>query len=73
MIAHVQPTPEELLEEAKPLTTAARQAVCEAITIHKKLGNSIVEWRDGRVVIVPPEEIVVDPPSSNGDPKSAAS
>ncbi len=27
---------------------------------HKRLGESIAVWRDGRVVIVPPEEIDVD-------------
>jgi hypothetical protein len=67
------PTREELLEEAEPLTAAAREAVRETLTVHKKLGNSIVVWRDGRVVIVPPEEIEVDPPSSNGDPASPSS
>ena len=67
MITRGQPTPEELLREAEPLTAAAREAVREALTVHKKLGNSIVVWRDGRVVIVPPEEIVVDPPQANGN------
>jgi hypothetical protein len=66
MIAPRLPTPEELLEEAEPLTAAARTAVREALTVHKKLGHSIVVWRDGRVVVIPPEEIVIDPPS-NGD------
>ncbi len=28
-----------------------------AIRDHKQAGNSIAEWRGGRVVIVPPEEI----------------
>lgn len=72
MIAHRQPTPDELLSEAEPLTRAAREAVREALTIHKRLGNSVVVWHDGRVVIVPPEEIVVDPPS-NGEPASPSS
>ena len=36
------------------------RAVREAVLRHKKLGESIAEWRDGRVVIVPPEEIEVD-------------
>jgi len=66
MIAHRHPTPDELLREAEPLTVAAREAVREALIIHKRLGNSIAVWRDGSVVIIPPEEIVVDPPASNG-------
>ena len=40
------------------------RAVREAVLRHKKLGQSIAEWRDGRVVIVPPEEIDVDEPPS---------
>jgi hypothetical protein len=66
MIAPKLPSPEELLGEAEPITVAAREAVREALTVHKKMGNSIVVCRDGHVVIVAPEEIVDDPPS-NGD------
>ena len=36
------------------------RAVREAVLRHKRLGETIAEWRDGHVVIVPPEEIVVD-------------
>ena len=36
------------------------RAVREAVLRHKRLGETIAEWRDGQVVIVPPEEIVVD-------------
>lgn len=36
---------------------AIGDAVEEAIRDHKRAGNSIAEWRDGRVVLVPPEEI----------------
>lgn len=39
---------------------AVQQAVREAISRHKKLGESIAVWRDGRVVIIPPEEIPED-------------
>ncbi len=37
-----------------------RQAVREELIRCKKLGHSVSEWRDGRVVIVPPEEIPFD-------------
>jgi hypothetical protein len=36
---------------------AAGRAVEEAVRDHKRAGNPIAEWRDGRVVLVPPEEI----------------
>ena len=67
MIARHKYTVEELLKQAELLTAAGQEAVREALLFHKRNGNSIAVWRDGRVVIVPPEEIVVDPPPSNGD------
>jgi hypothetical protein len=35
---------------------AAGRAVEEAVRDHKRAGNPIAEWQDGRVVLVPPEE-----------------
>jgi len=35
------------------------RAVNHALQMHKRLGNPIAIWKDGQVVIVPPEEIVV--------------
>ena len=37
-----------------------QQAVRKAILAHKKAGNPIAEWRDGRVVWTPPEEIDIE-------------
>ena len=39
------------------IVDAIGSAVEEAIRDHKRAGNPIAEWRDGKVVIVPPEEI----------------
>lgn len=39
---------------------AARKGVAEALARHKALGQSIAIWRDGKVVIVPPQEIEID-------------
>ena len=39
------------------IVEAAGWAVEEAVRDHKRAGNPIAEWRDGRVVLVPPEEI----------------
>ena len=50
------PAPEFKVEE---VIEAMRLAVREALARHKALGQSIVVWRDGRVVVVPPEEIEV--------------
>ena len=40
----------------------SRTPVREALLQHKKLGNPIVVWKDGKVVWIPPEEIPVDDP-----------
>ena len=41
---------------------AMGRAVREALWRHKQLGESIVVWRDGQIVTVPPEEIEVERP-----------
>jgi len=38
-----------------------QQAVNDALRTHKRLGNPIAAWRDGKVVIIPPEDIIVPP------------
>jgi hypothetical protein len=39
------------------IVQAAGRAIEAAVQDHKRAGNTIAEWRDGRVVLVPPEEI----------------
>jgi hypothetical protein len=69
MIARRKMTADELMEQANALTLAGQEAVREALLFHKRNGNSIAVWQDGRVVILPPEEIVVDePPATNSNP-----
>lgn len=36
------------------------RAVRAALLRHKQAGNPVAIWRDGAVVLVPPEEIPVD-------------
>jgi hypothetical protein len=36
-----------------------QRAVNDALRMHKRLGNPIAAWKDGKVVIIPPEEIVI--------------
>jgi len=38
-----------------------RAAVANAMEEHRRVGRSIVVWRDGQVVTIPPEEIPVRP------------
>ena len=37
---------------------ALKEAVAEAIAEHKRQGNPIAVWRNGKAVWIPPEEIV---------------
>ena len=50
----------KLWEDGRAIDRALREAVREALLRHKKLGESIVIWKDGKVVWVPPEEIEVE-------------
>jgi hypothetical protein len=46
-------------EDDKAVTRQLALAVANAVREHKEAGNPIAVWKDGRVVIVPPEEIVI--------------
>ena len=36
-----------------------QRAVNDALRMHKRMGNPIAAWKDGKVIIIPPEEIVI--------------
>jgi len=38
---------------------AIKEAVAESIAEHKRQGHPIAIWRDGKVVLIPPDEIAV--------------
>ena len=46
------------------VTEALARGVREALLRHKRAGNPIVVWRDGQIVWIPPEEIIVDDPKA---------
>jgi hypothetical protein len=46
--------------EGKPIEDALTRGIRQALAVHKRLGHSVVVWRDGKVVWLPPEEIPVD-------------
>jgi len=50
-----------LAEQAEAIELILQAGVRQALLIHKRLGNPIAIWKDGKVVIVPPEEIVISP------------
>ena len=52
--------PEKLfIVDAKAIEAVLRRAVNQALLMHKRAGNPIATWKDGKVVWIPPEEIVV--------------
>jgi hypothetical protein len=53
-------TIDELFRDGKEIDTALRNAVQQALLQHKKAGNPVAEWRDGKVVLIEPEDIVVE-------------
>jgi hypothetical protein len=49
-----------LFEDDQAIEDALATGVRQALREHKQAGVPVVEWRDGRVVVVPPEEIHLD-------------
>ena len=43
--------------DMRKLVPVARKAVRAALLRHKKLGQSVAAWRDGKVVIIPASRI----------------
>ena len=50
---------DEIFADGSLIDKALQQGVQEALIRHKKLGNPIVVWRDGKIVWIKPEEIPV--------------
>ncbi len=44
---------------AKTIEKILQKAVNQALLTHKRLGNPIAAWEDGKVIIIPPEKIVL--------------
>ena len=50
----------QLFLEGKTIEHILRRAVRHALLEHKRAGNTIAAWADGRVVLIPAEEIQID-------------
>jgi len=50
---------EEAFANPEKITQALTQGVREALLKHKQAGNPVVVWRDGKMVWLKPEEILV--------------
>jgi hypothetical protein len=49
-----------LIAEEKAVDEAMRQAVRHALLTHKRAGKPIASWKDGKVIIIPADEIHVE-------------
>ncbi len=49
----------KIFAEGTLIDKALKDAVKDALRQHKQAGHSVVEWRNGRVVWIPPEKIKV--------------
>jgi hypothetical protein len=50
-------TEEEIQDQHQNLLAWVQEAVDKALDCHRKLGESIAVWQDGRVVVLKAEEI----------------
>ena len=56
----------ERVNDLPRILEAMKRAVREALVQHKAAGNPIASWRDGRVVWIQPDELLVDPAPEEG-------
>ena len=52
--------PQKLSDETKAIEHAMRRAVQHALLAHKRAGNTVAAWKDGRVVLIAAEKIAVE-------------
>ena len=53
-------SPQKLSDQTKSIEHAMRRAVEHALLTHKRAGNTVAAWKDGRVVLVEPDNIRVE-------------
>ena len=49
-----------LFENAEKIEKVLQFAVRQAVILHKRMGNPIAVWKDGKAVLIPPDEIEAD-------------
>lgn len=53
--------------QGEPVVDALRRAARSALLEHKRAGNPVAAWKDGKVVIIPAEEIQVEETPADSD------
>jgi hypothetical protein len=51
---------EQILRDGRRVERAAQRGVRDVLRMHKLLGNPVATWRDGKVVWIAPEDIVIE-------------
>lgn len=59
-------SPLKASDHTKSIEQAMRRAVRQALATHKRAGNTVATWRDGRVVLVAAEDIPVEAAKNTG-------
>lgn len=54
-------------ELRRKIEKGVKFSIAAALDEHKRMGRSIAVWQDGRVVIVPPEEITPQFPDEKNE------
>jgi len=62
-MSNLEPTLKELFEDGRAIDEALKEAARDARRLHKALGNPMATWKDGQVVWIQPEDIVIDTPA----------
>ena len=55
-----RPSVTELFDDGRAIDEALRLGVQDALQRHKRLGQRVAVWKDGRVVVLEPDDIPVD-------------
>lgn len=53
-------SPQKLSDETKTIEHALRRAVHHALLAHKRAGNTVAAWKNGRVVLIEAGKIAVE-------------
>jgi hypothetical protein len=61
MAREIKLTSRLFIDHGRDIEKILQLAVREALIMHKRIGNPIATWKDGKVIIVPPEEIEIPP------------
>ncbi|MBF8275239.1 MAG: hypothetical protein HW390_312 [Candidatus Brocadiaceae bacterium] len=49
----------EIFADNEKITKALSKAINDALLQHKKAGNPVVSWENGKIVLIQPEDIPV--------------